>query len=386
MKIGIDARIVTNRNSGSVNYVKNLITHLCTRKNIELYLYCSTRYKEMFSFFKSYHNIHLRAVYFSNQFLHISNFIYEQVFFAKIINRDNLDLFHNPIGYGLPNGIKTKKILLTIHDVIPLYDYDELSFLQKQIYKLSLGISIKYASEIIAISNFTEREILQKNSNVDENKIRVIYNGFDDLSKTVNQKLIFADLKRKFDLPTYYILYVGSATKRKNLLNLTKAFIALKKTYSTPHQLVLVSKMDRKETIKIYLTIKTYLQQAGLEKEVIFAGYLEDREKAAMLESCDFFIFPSLYEGFGLPILEAMSFGTAVLCSNIPLFKEICKDAACYFDPYDIDSICKSMAMLINDQQLKIRIGQAGKKRSKFFSWEKMADEYEKVYRNLLKG
>lgn len=385
MKIGIDARIVTNRNSGLVNYVKNLITHLSTRKNIQLYLYCNARYQEVFSFLKNYPNVHLRDVYFNNQFLHFTNFIYEQVFFAKIINRDNLDLFHNPFGYGLPNGIKTKKILLTIHDVIPLYDYDELSFLQKQIYKLSLGISIKLASEIVAISNFTKREILQKNSNVDESKIKVIHNGFDDLGKTVNLNQIFADLKRKFALPVYYILYVGSATKRKNLLNLAKAFIILKKTHSIPHQLVFVSKMDRKETRIVYDKIKIELTEAGIKKEVVFTGYLEDNQKAAMINSCDFFISPSLYEGFGLPLLEAMSFGKAVLCSNIPPFKEICKDAACYFDPSDIDSICKSMAMLINDEQLKARIGQAGKIRSKLFSWEKMVDEYEKVYEKILK-
>ena len=386
MKIGIDARIVTSKNSGLVIYVKSLIMHLATRKNIELYLYCNTRYQEVFSFLKNNPNVHLRVVYFNNHFLHISNFIYEMVFFAKIINRDNLDLFHNPIGYGLPSGIKTRKILLTIHDVIPLYDYDELSILQKQIYKLSLGISIKFASKIVAISNFTKKEILQKYSNVDENKISVIYNGFENLSKTANLNLTFADLKRKLALRSKYILYIGSATKRKNLLNLTKAFIELKKMYHAPHQLVLVSKMDRKQTLKVYLKIKTYLEQASLEKEVIFAGYLEDREKAAMINCCDFFVFPSIYEGFGLPILEAMSFEKAVLCSNIPIFKEICEDSAYYFDPYDIDSICKSMVMLINDEQLKIKVGQAGKKRSKFFSWEKMADEYNKIYRNILKG
>lgn len=388
MKIGIDARNVTDRNSGLVNYVKNLTQNLLKKDHTnDYFLFINKKYsKHIYNLFKEYKNVQLIEVEYDNNFLSLKNLIFEQINFGNLINDCDLDIFHNPSGFGIPRNLSCKRIVLTIHDLIPLSDYDELDFLQKSIYKISLNISLKKCTKIVCISQFTKNELLKYTSSDLDKKISVIYDGYDDLNLHQDNRDVFSNLKKKHNIDSDYVLYLGSGTKRKNLVNLIKAFVLLKKQNSILEKLVISSKFDRKATQKTYIQIHEILQEEHLLDDVIFTGYLSDIEKGTLLQKCKIFIYPSVYEGFGLPILEAMAFQKPIACSDIPPFREICADIAQYFDPYDYKNMASNISNVLKDEILIKKLSNHSEDRRKLFSWDIMVEEYIKLYKDMSYG
>lgn len=382
MKIGIDARVITDKNSGLVNYVKNFLTFMNYSSENHYYIFCNPTFRNEFSFLKDKKNCSLVDVYFSNKFLDVRNLIYEYTIFKNIVNKLHIDLFHCPFGYGVPPQINAA-VLITIHDLIPLSSYDELKPLQKIIYKYSLNSSLKLKPQIVSISEFTKREIINTFPTISESLITVIYNGFDNLSKYCKDKEKYKLIKATYNLPDKYISYLGSGTKRKNLVSLIKGYAYAIKEYKIECSLVIISKFDRKETIKIKNEMDKIIRYNNLEARVFFLGYLEDESKALIMHHSRFFIYPSLCEGFGLPLLEAMSCSTSVICSNISPFKEVCSDAAYYFNPEDYNSIANAIKTLAYDDNLRRQLIQKGEKRIALFKWEKMVNQYEEVYKRI---
>jgi glycosyltransferase involved in cell wall biosynthesis len=380
MNIGIDARLVKRHKSGLVGYIENLVAELAKNPENKLTVFIQKKEQKAFSFLNNQTNIKFIPVFFNNHFLDISNFLYEQSFFSSVINKQALDIFHNPFGFGIPRGIKTKT-LLTVHDIIPLYDYDELNHWQKIVYKFSFELSLKKAAKIITISEFTKKELLKAYPQLNIKNIQTIYNGYDHLAKT-NYSV---SLLKYLPIKKPYILYIGSATKRKNLLNLVQAFITLKKQGNFDYQLVLASKFDRPITQKTKNQIILELTKNKLKDSVFFTGYIENEEKAVLLANAEIFVYPSLYEGFGLPILEAMDFDLPVACSDIPVFREIYKDGVAYFDPLDVQSIAKIIKVLLIDIDLRKQIISKERLIRNQFSWKKMANQYQIIYQQLLK-
>jgi glycosyltransferase involved in cell wall biosynthesis len=182
MNIGIDARLVKKHKSGLVDYIENIVAELAKNRENKLTVFIQKKEQKAFSFLNSQANIKFIPVYFNNNFLDISNFLYEQLFFSSVINKQALDIFHNPFGFGIPRGIKTKT-LLTVHDIIPLYNYDELNNWQKIVYKFSLESSLKKAAKIITISEFTKKELLKAYPQLNSKNIQTVYNGYDHLAK-----------------------------------------------------------------------------------------------------------------------------------------------------------------------------------------------------------
>jgi len=383
MNIGIDARVVTDKNSGLVDYVINLIKELIRNPQISLYVFGQKKYESVFSSIKEKSNLYLIPVYFSNNFLSLKDFIYEQTGFPKIVNQYQLDIFHNPFGFGIPLFLK-HKLLLTIHDLIPLYDYDNLSTMQKILYRLSLNISVKKADHIVTISNFTQNDLIKFFPGISPEKLTTIHNGFDNLSQVKNISKVFRNLQAEHSLNEKYILYIGSATKRKNLLRMVTAFINLKCIFNFRHKLVLVSKFDRLETLKTYHQIKHIAGNHKMDDEIIYTGYVEQEEKAALIKNCDFFIYPSLYEGFGLPILEAMCFNKPVLCSNLKVFKELYNHQVKYFNPQSVTSIEKALSEMITKPQPNNQAGISMNEITNNFSWKKMSDQYLRLYKRII--
>lgn len=388
MKIGIDARNVTDRNSGLVNYVKNLTLNLLKKDHTNnFFLFVNKKYsKHISDIFKEYKNVQIIEMEYNSSFLSLKNLIFEQIYFGNLINQCDLDIFHNPTGFGIPKNLSCKRIVLTIHDLIPLSDYDELSLLQKLIYRISFGISLKKCTKIVCISQFTKNELLKITSPNLDKKISVIHDGYDDLNLHQDNLDGFLDLKKKHNIDSDYVLYLGSGTKRKNLVNLIKAFVLLKKQENILEKLVISSKFDRKATQKTYKQIYQILEDAHLLDSVIFTGYLSDIEKGILLQKNKVFVYPSVYEGFGLPILEAMAFAKPIACSDIPPFREICGDNAQYFDPYDFKDMARNILKVLRDEDLIEKLSNHSEDRTRLFSWKIMVDEYLKLYKDLFYG
>lgn len=273
-----------------------------------------------------------------------------------------------------------KPFIITIHDVIRYLDTKNLTpLIHKPSLQDSFWINLDYrgalkAAKIIVPSNYTKKDLI-KHFHVDEEKIKVIYHGVDETFKPTYGK-------RPCQEP--YILYVGSEHPRKNLQTLLKAFYLLKKDPKFKElKLVKVGRAGGGEADFRGETLKT-IQALNLEKEVIFIEWVpSQKDLASFYTQAELFVFPSIYEGFGWPPLEAMACGCPVISSNATCMPEILGDAAIYINPYDVKGLHQKMVEVLTDEGLRSKLSVKGLKRAKIFSWERAAKETLKVYREI---
>ena len=260
--------------------------------------------------------------------------------------------------------------IVTVHDLARCcFNFDRETISEKILLNLDIRY-IKRASHIIAISQSTKSD-LTTYLRIPATRISVIYNGVDhNIFKPYNVKLL--------DQP--YILCVGSERPRKNLGRLFEAFATLRHDFP---ELKLVnvggpgrSKQFRSDTMK-------KLSSLGITKDVIFVGYISKLDLACYYSSAALLAYPSLYEGFGLPPLEAMACGCPVVTSNTSSLSEVVGEAGIMVDPYDTYSLFKAMRQVLTDKELRDNMVRAGLEQSKKFSWEKTAELTMRVYKKV---
>ncbi len=249
---------------------------------------------------------------------------------------------------------------MTIHD-LSFYRYPE-DFRKIDLFKLINGTnySIKKATRIIAVSQATKNDIL-KIYHLPQEKVAVIYNGFE------KPKLKWGKTLRK--VPKNYFLYVGTLQPRKNIITLIRAFYEIQKKYDD-FELIIAGKKGW-----MYESLFQEVLNLGLSRKVFFTDYVTDKQLIFLYRHAYAFIMPSLYEGFGIPILEAMSYGCPVISSYTSSLPEVGGDACLYFNPLDVNDLIKKIEQLINDKKLRNDLIKKGEKRIKFFSWERCAKE-----------
>jgi glycosyltransferase involved in cell wall biosynthesis len=234
------------------------------------------------------------------------------------------------------------------------------------------AIAIQKAEHIIAISENTKKDLIRY-LKIPEEKITVVYNGVD-------HEIFRPNLQPVSPFP--YILYVGSERSRKNLERLLEAFALLKKSSDfTELKLIKVGSPGRSDTFR--QTTLRKIKELGLEGEVVFINYVSDDLLSAYYSSARALVYPSLYEGFGLPVLEAMACGCPVITSNVSSLPEIAGQAAFLVNPYDIRDICGAIARLLTDPRLRSELVTKGKERSEIFSWAKTAEETLNIYHRI---
>ncbi len=286
---------------------------------------------------------------------------------SKVLSKYKLDVFFSPTHY-LPFRTSSPSVI-SILDISYLY-FPGL-FKKKDLYQLKLWgrYSIKKAKKIITISNFSKNDII-KMYKVNPDKIAVVYPGIKENLGSNNSNLDMKDLKDKYGIASSYILFVGTLQPRKNIVKLIEAFSKLEEKI----ELVIVGKKGW-QFDEILDAPKKY----GVEGRVKFLDSVTDEELPNFYKNAVCFCLPSLYEGFGLPILEAMQYGCPVATSNISSLPEVGGDAAVYFDPEDSEDIAKSLKSLIQDPKLRDKLIKRGHEQVKKFSWEKAAKETLKV-------
>lgn len=249
-----------------------------------------------------------------------------------------------------------KNQIVTVHDIIPLH-FPEFHKKQYHFFKYILPIILKNIASIITVSNHTKDKLIEY-YNLDSKQINVIYNGI----KHISYKKI-----EKED----YILYVGRASETKNIRRLIQSFCRAKQEYNIKEKLYLVGVREEDVDIKC--------------NDIVFYGYVQDQDLQLLYQKAKIFFFPSLYEGFGYPVLEAMQFGTPVLTSDISSLPEVCSNTVMYTDPYDIDDMVLKLNKLLSDEKLQKELIEKGLKRASEFSWEKSVKEHMKVIDEVLK-
>lgn len=288
----------------------------------------------------------------------------------------SLDVFHGPAHFVAP--VFSGKAIVTIHDLdflrIPHFlDPQWVRFKDKY-----TRLSVQRAELIITVSHFMKDEILGE-LGVEKDRVRVVYHGISPKFIPIRNDRILNGLREKYQIKNRYILFVGGFNPNKNLLKLVEGFRELSGFIS--HDYCLVIAGTKNSTMSTFNIVMQRVQELDLQKEVVFSGYVPDEDLPALYSGAELFIFPSVFEGFGMPVVEAMACGTPVITSNICSLPEVAADAALLVDPHSSSSIADGMHKLLSDNHLRKVLVTRGLERAKFFTWEKMATETMAVYR-----
>lgn len=268
----------------------------------------------------------------------------------------------------LPPSLPKRSVIM-IHDTAFMYLRNAYKWLQFKYLKWSTKFAVKNATKILVPSEATKND-LKKFFKCPEDKIVVIHHGFSKPETAAE----YSDILEHFKIAEKkYILFVGRLESKKNLERLVEAFGRFAKT-NDDYYLILAGKRGTG-----FERILKKVQHLNLMEKVIMPGYITESEKAYLYEHCEVFAFPSLYEGFGLPILEAFYYGKPVLTSHVSCLPEIAGDSAHFSDPYDPEMIADGLEKLINDKAYSERLVAKGKERLKEFSWKVSAEKTLRV-------
>jgi len=329
---------------------------------------------------REYTRVISNAPEFLNQYRFQSNIysLNEQIFYPSILN--SKDVLHVP-HYNAPLRFPGK-LVVTVHDLCHLVMKDFFKGPAKRFYaNIFMGQVLKKASWIITPSHFTKGEII-KHFSIDPKKITVIHNGLDPhfYPRTIKEQ---KTAQKANGFPKSYLLYVGNVKRHKNITRLIQGYYRTWKKKSDLPKLYIVGQSDQGYDPYNEATSDYDEVPPDFEKQVIFKGYISYEDLPALYSGADAFVFPSLYEGFGLPPLEAMACGTPVIASNNSSLPEVLGNNVLFVDPYDINNITSSILKICQNAELVERCIKNGLKHVKQYSWEKSAEKHIEIYHSL---
>jgi len=277
-------------------------------------------------------------------------------------------------------------ILLTLHDVFPFENSALDSEIAKNYWKLNniyfrwnVRKAIKKASKILTVSQ-SETERIKKIADLPENKLGYLHNGIAERFKLINNYQELRLIKERFELPKHFIMFLGTLEPKKNISRVLKAYSILRIKYNQNIQLVMPD-IGEYELDKILKSIDA----VELRKYINIIGYIPNYYLPAVYNLCDVFLYPSLHESFGIPILEAMACGAPVVTSNITSMPEIAGNAALLVNPYAPEEIAEAIHRLLTNQTLREHCIEQGLARVKQFSWMNIAKEMKGIYETMIK-
>lgn len=380
-RIGIDARFYGPLGKGLGRYTQEIVDQVTVRDTKHQYVIFLG--KDNFDEYTP-PNKHVTKVLADIPWYGLA----EQRQLPRLIRQEQIDLMHFP-HFNIPVFCPVP-FVVTIHDLIltkfPTTRATTLGplkyFIKNLAYRFVINRAVRKAERVIAVSNFTKQDI-QEQFGIPEKKIVMIYEGVAKLEHAVDSTYT-SKLKSKEVLSNYcilepYLLYVGNAYPHKNLESLVSVFLKLQPKY--PHlKLVLVGKDDY-----FYLRLKEFVhQQTGETSSIIFPGYVPDRDLQTLFSRAAAYVFPSRYEGFGLPPLEAMSRGCPVVSSDATCLPEILGTAAVYFDPTKEASMRTAIMSVLDDAKLRQTLITVGYSQIKNYDWTTAAQATINVYNSIL--
>ena len=361
IRIGIDIHTIGARQTGNETYITNLIEAMVKAKppDLEFVLY-HTHEADIPDW-----PAKLRRVRPQNPIMRIP------ISFPLALLKDRIDVAH--FQYVIP-PISPCPTIATIHDIS--YEFYPKFF--KPLSRLRMCTLIPMAARrsryVLTVSQFSKNEIIKKYG-IPEDKVIVTYNGVADRFRCITSKETLLKETARFKLNHPFILSVGTLNPRKNLPLLIKAYANLRKRGKIDQDLVLAGPESYKAR-QVFQEIKTQ----GVDKAVRAIGHVSDRELVALYNRADFFVYPSIYEGFGLPVVEAMACGTPVITSNCSSLPEVAGGAAVLIDPRSKSEMENAMSSLAADTDLRATLTKQGKKRAKHFTWDKTAEATLSAY------
>lgn len=393
MKIGVDIRVLMDEYySGVSQYAANLLNAIFTLDSNNEYKLFYNSWKNLDERLKSWNRNNSKVIgsHIPNK---IFNYLGQKIFKEPKIDKilGGVDVFWSPHFNFSSFNKKTKKII-TVHD-LSFLRYPEFFDIRKNIWHKALNVKkvLRGADKIIAVSESTKNDIIEL-VGVSSEKIQVIYSGNNAVRKEMDEKekenfnYEVANFLAKNKLSGRLILCLGTIEPRKNLVGLIKAYNLLRAKDEASGAKKFVDLRLVLAGANGWKNKKIYVERdlSPYKDDIIFLGYINQREKEILYASSSVFAYPSYYEGFGFPPLEAMTYGLPVICSNISSLPEVVGDAAVMINPFEIGEITDALEMVLNDESLRKLLIEKGLVRAQFFTWQKTAGEYLEVFKNLV--
>jgi len=364
VRIGIDARKLHDFGIGT--YIRNLLRELARLDHsTEFVLLCRPEDSE---------GIRALGENFRPVIELAGNYsIAEQFKVPLALQRERVTLFHAP-HYVLPPLVRCRSVV-TIHDCIHLMFPQYLPSRFALAYaRTSITLAARRATRILTVSESSKRDILRF-VDVPPSKIDVIYNSYDERFGVEPREEEVVRVRERYQLHDPFVLYAGNVKPHKNLERLIEAFHLVRDRGLDRLKLVLIG-----DDISRYTALRRAVHRHQLHQYVRFLGYLPGETLAVLYRLAGVFVFPSLYEGFGLPPLEAMASGTPVVTSNVSSLPEVAGDAAVLVDPYDSRAIADGIYRVLTDQRLRADLKRLGIARASQFSWESSVRRVREIY------
>ncbi|MCD6518750.1 MAG: glycosyltransferase family 4 protein [Anaerolineae bacterium] len=366
MRIGIDARMVYYRRAGISRYTLQLVEALARCDSNDEFVILQS--------FKSKEPIIDRPNFTQRRLLTPSHHRLEQLTLSLEVSLLGLDVLHSPD--FIPPFYRNCRSVITVHDLVfILYPH----FLTKDAarYYGQIDQAVRRTDAIIAVSQATKRDLMRL-LGVPEHRIKVIYEAASPYFRPLKKPDLKQRVRGRFGIRTEFILFVGTIEPRKNIPTLLRAFRRLLDDYRLDVQLVLAGAKGW-----LYDEVFQLVEELDLSKDVLFLGRVTTEELLWLYNVAQVLVTPSIYEGFGLPPLEAMACGTPVIASNVSSFPEVVADAGLLIDPNNVEELTVAIWRVLDDSELRESLIEKGLKRASFFSWEKAAQETLALYHDL---
>jgi glycosyltransferase involved in cell wall biosynthesis len=296
---------------------------------------------------------------------------------ASRIRKDGPDLLH--VQYTAPLACSVP-VVATVHDVSYLEHPEYFTRDRALQLRLTVGRTVRRAAKILTGTENARNSILRVYPDLEEDKVVVVPLAAAPEFRPISREAAVAAVGERFSIGGPFILSVGDIQPRKNHIGLIRAFARMVKSYpQLKHNLVLVGKPTWFSP-----KVQEAARESGAEERIQFVGFVSDADLLQLYNACDCFVFPSFYEGFGFPALEAMACGRAVVCSDASALPEVVDGAAILFDPYATDEMVRAIADVLVDVELRGRMERLGIQRAAHFSWQKTAQKTLEAFRQVV--
>jgi glycosyltransferase involved in cell wall biosynthesis len=391
VRIGINAFYLGAVTTGSGQYINHLIRQLARLGNRSEYVLigvkdAGSKIQENGDLHPASCILHPVSTPFDSISENLAKLWFEQVSFPRACRRQDVELAHVP--YFAPPLFPTTPTVVTVHDLIPMLLPAYRGSILVRLYTLLVAIAAKRADIVLTDSQASKWDIVRL-LDIPSERVRVIYLAADDIYQPVLDDHRPTAIRQKYGLPESYLLYLGGFDQRKNVSTLLKAFAQLARD---PRGFLVIAGRLPEYGLDLAIQAKRsdffpdprpIVQELGIEERVIFTGWVPEEDKPALYSGARALVFPSLYEGFGLPPLEALACGTPVIASNRGSLPEIVGDGGLLLEPDDVEGLAGAMEKLLNDDTLWGDLRQKGLAHAARFSWEKTARETLAVYREV---
>lgn len=375
MRIAIDARMLDAPYTGVGRYTKNLTTWLRNIDAQNQYIFIVSNNSDS----KISPNKNVKIVRWGYPPFSLKSIL----LLHKLLAKERIDVFHSPFCV-IPLLAKCPQVM-TVHDLMAIkYPgfFAGRRFLARifgrTYFKIFMTLSLKKAKAILAVSKQIKEDLIDFMPNT-QHKITVTHEGVEESFRKIPEERKIALFRRVHNLKGKTVLYLGSIRPHKNIDRLIKAFSILLSQSDVECQLVIAGEKD-----KNLLALKSLTNTLGLSNKIVFLDHLSQREVILLMNAADIFVFPSLYEGFGLPPLEAMACGTPVVASNIASIPEVVGEAAILVNPKDEQEIAYAMLRLFTDSNLRQELIEKGYQRIRFFTWNNTAKQTLRIYQTAI--